>query len=105
MDAKILAIIEAAERHIQSFNPAALEGSELALARALADYGSETGKWTVGHCGSTAAELMRENNRLDRIRVAASAVIQFYANSSKDVYEADGGRLARTQFSRIFEQH
>ena len=46
---KVLAIIEAAERHLRSFHPASIEGSELALARALADYGSETGKWACQH--------------------------------------------------------
>lgn len=49
--------------------------------------------------GECSAEIERLRGKL----AAASAVIQFYANSSKDAYEADGGHLARTQFSPIFE--
>jgi hypothetical protein len=48
-------------------------------------------------------EAKAEILRLARKLASASAVVQFYANSSKDAFAADAGHLARTEFSRIFE--
>lgn len=51
--ALILAVVDAAARHIRSFDPRDLEGSELALARALADCGNHTGLWALAALGGS----------------------------------------------------